>query len=124
MNEKKYFKPVETKIVHRVIFAWEDDKEERWLEEMSVSGWHLTGAVPFTWYFQKVEPARRVYRLDYKLTLDKDYPEYRQIFADSVGNWCASCQTGIITASCRKTTRSRRSSTITTPARSNMSGCW
>ena len=83
MNEKQYFIPVETKTVHRVIFAWEDDKEERWLEEMAISGWHLTGAVPFTWYFQKGEPARMVYRLDYKLTLDKDYQEYRQIFADA-----------------------------------------
>lgn len=83
MAEKKYFTPVETKTVRRVIFAWEDDKEERWLEEMSASGWHLTGVAPFTWYFQKGKPTQLVYRLDYKLTLDKDYEEYKQIFADS-----------------------------------------
>ena len=83
MVEKKYFTPVETKTVHRVIFAWEDEKEERWLEEMSASGWHLTGVAPFTWYFQKGKPTLLAYRLDYKLTLDKDYQDYKQIFVDS-----------------------------------------
>lgn len=83
MTEKKYFIPVETKTVHRLIFAWEDEKEERWLEEMSALGWHLTSALPFTWNFQKGEPIKMVYRLDYKLSLDKDYQEYRQIFSDA-----------------------------------------
>jgi len=83
MVEKKYFTPVETKTVHRVIFAWEDEKEERWLEEMSMQGWHLTGTIPYTYYFQKGESKKMVYRLDYKLTLDKDYQEYRQIFTDA-----------------------------------------
>jgi hypothetical protein len=83
MTEKKYFTPVETKTVLKAIFAWEDDKEERWLEEMSMQGWHLTGTVPYTYYFQKGESKRMVYRLDYKITLDKDYQEYRQIFADA-----------------------------------------
>ena len=48
MAERKYFTLVETKTVHRVIFAWEDEKEERWLEEMSMQGWHLTGTIPYT----------------------------------------------------------------------------
>ena len=71
-----------TKTIYKVFFAWQDEKEEKWLEEQAAQGWHLESAAPFFYTFRKGNPERVIYRLDYKLTLDKDYTEYEQIFTD------------------------------------------
>lgn len=31
-----------TKIVVRTFLAWQEEKEEKWLREMSNKGWHLS----------------------------------------------------------------------------------
>jgi hypothetical protein len=72
-----------TKKVVKVIFAWEDEKEEKWLEEMAAQGWKLETAAPYVYYFRKSEPEKVVIRLDYKMTLDKDYQEYLSLFRDA-----------------------------------------
>jgi len=84
----------ETKQVYKVIFAWEDEKEEKWLEQMAAEGWHLQWVAPFYYTFVKGVPEKVIYRLDYKMTLDKDYADYTTIFKDSdwelvtvMGNW-------------------------------------
>lgn len=84
----------DTKQVFKVIFAWEDEKEEKWLEQMATEGWHLQGVAPFLYSFVQGAPEKLIYRLDYKMTLDKDYAEYQAIFKDSgwelvtvMGNW-------------------------------------
>lgn len=74
-----------TKTVFKVIWAWEDEKEEKWLEQMARLGWHLKSVAPFFYEFHKGIPRQVTYRLDYKGTWDKDYPEYRAIFEES--NW-------------------------------------
>ena len=71
-----------TKTFYKTFFAWQDEKEEKWLEEQAVQGWHLESAAPFFYTFRKGSPDRVIYRLDYKHTLDKDYAEYVQIFKD------------------------------------------
>jgi hypothetical protein len=73
----------QTKTVFKVIFAWQDEKEEKWLEEMAAKGWHLQSVTPYVYYFHRGEPRGSVYRLDYKHTFDKDYAEYTNIFRDS-----------------------------------------
>lgn len=70
----------EFKRVFKVIWAWEDDREEKWLEESAAEGWHLVDVAPFVYKFRRGQPAYVVYRMDYKLTVDKDYAEYRDIF--------------------------------------------
>ena len=75
----------QTKTVFKVIFAWQDEKEEKWLEEMAAKGWHLASVAPYVYYFHRGEPKCSVYRMDYKHTFDKDYAEYTNIFRDS--NW-------------------------------------
>ncbi len=67
----------------KVIWAWQDEKEEQWLEQQSLRGWHLVQVVPFFYRFCKGSPVRVVYRLDYKMTLDKDHGDYLEIFKDS-----------------------------------------
>jgi hypothetical protein len=69
--------------VFKVFWAWQDDAEEIWLEEMAKTGWHLKGVMPFVYTFTRGEPQIYSYRLDFKYTLDKDYGEYQTIFKDS-----------------------------------------
>jgi hypothetical protein len=70
----------DSKWVFKVIWAWQDELEEKWLEECATEGWHLEQVAPFFYKFRRGEPARVVYRMDYKRTIDKDYAEYRDIF--------------------------------------------
>ena len=87
-----------TKTFYKTFFAWQDEKEEKWLEEQAAQGWHLESAAPFFYTFRKGNPERVIYRLDYKLTVDKDYAEYTLIFQDShwelvtrMSNWHYYC---------------------------------
>ena len=73
----------EIKTVVKAIFAWEDEKEEKWLEQMAADGWKLISVAPYVYKFQRSEPEKVVYRLDYKNTLDKDYQEYLTLFKDA-----------------------------------------
>ena len=71
------------KRVFKVIWAWQDEKEEEWLSEMSRQGWHLYDTAPFVYHFQRGKPLNVTYRLDFKLTFQKDYQEYLDLFKDS-----------------------------------------
>jgi hypothetical protein len=73
----------DTKTVIKAIFAWEDEKEELWLQKMAAEGWRLEFVAPYIYKFRRSAPEDVVYRLDYKLTLDKDYEEYLNLFRDS-----------------------------------------
>ena len=64
-------------------WAWEDEKEEVWLRQMSMEGWHFKSArLLGNYVFEQGEPADYVYRLDY-FTGRKDMPSYLQIFEDA-----------------------------------------
>jgi hypothetical protein len=64
-------------------WAWEDEKEEAWLREMSLQGWHLKSyQFPSNYTFDKEEPVDYVYRLDYFIDR-KDRENYLQLFRDA-----------------------------------------
>lgn len=73
----------EIKTIVKAIFAWEDEKEEKWLEQLAADGWKLISVAPYVYKFQRSEPEKVFFRLDYKNTLDKDYQEYLTLFKDS-----------------------------------------
>lgn len=73
----------QTKWFLKVIWAWQDEKEEKWLEQQALRGWHLISVAPFFYQFQRGNPRQVTYRLDYKVTIDKDYKEYQELFSDS-----------------------------------------
>lgn len=55
------------KKVHKWFFAWDFEKEEKWLNEMAAKGW---GMVSFhfwlcTYEFEKTEPQKYLYRLEF-----------------------------------------------------------
>jgi len=72
-----------TKTVFKAIFAWEDEKEEKWLEEMAANGWRLEKVYPYVYKFRRSEPETIVYRLDYMSSMEKNYQEYLNLFKDA-----------------------------------------
>jgi len=69
----------QTMTVHRWFWAWEDHKEEAWLESMSREGWHLRDVGFLTYTFARGEPQEWVYRLDFRTSKEtQDYVEFLQ----------------------------------------------
>ena len=64
-------------------WAWDDEKEEAYLREMALDGWHFQ-AVTFPGYytFEKGTPRDDFYRLDV-LSNTKDKENYLQLFEDA-----------------------------------------
>ena len=58
----------------RWFWAWQDYKEEAWLESMSREGWHLQEVGFLSYTFERGEPQAWVYRLDFRPS--KDAPDY------------------------------------------------
>ncbi len=68
----------------RWFWAWQDEREEAWLAEMSREGWHLLKVrIPCLYNFQKGEPKHYVYRLDFQTSGRKDRNAYLQLFRDA-----------------------------------------
>jgi len=83
------------KKVFHWFWAWEDEKEEVWLKEMSQSGWHFKSVgFPSNYSFEDGEQKEYIYRLDYFVN-PKERANYLQIFKDGgwehLGNMSASC---------------------------------
>ena len=77
-------------VKYRFIWAWNDQKEEKWLEEMAAQGWHLvSGGIRFV--FERGEPRRMRYRLDYRASYPRGKDEYFSLYRDAgweyVGNY-------------------------------------
>jgi hypothetical protein len=64
-------------------WAWQDDREEAWLGDMSRQGLHLTHPGAFGQYtFEQGEPRELAYRLDFVPNARKT-PDYYQLFRDA-----------------------------------------
>jgi len=64
-------------------WAWDDEKEEVWLREMSNNGWHfVTVSFPSNYVFEQGEPIDYAYRLDYMINR-KDKDNYLLLFEDA-----------------------------------------
>jgi hypothetical protein len=63
----------------RWFWAWQDYKEEAWLESMSREGWHLQEVGLLSYTFERGEPREWVYRLDFRPSRKaSDYIEFVQ----------------------------------------------
>ncbi len=68
-------------------WAWQDDRQETWLEEMSRQGLHLQAIRPFGRYvFELGEPRDYSYRLDFDNSSGKD-SDYFQFIQDAGWEW-------------------------------------
>ncbi len=75
-----------TKIVKKFkwFWAWQDEKEEDWLREMSKNGYHLKRPGFFgSFEFDLGEPTDYIYRLDFNASSNKDLDNYLQLFEDA-----------------------------------------
>lgn len=79
----------ERKHVLRLYFAWNDEKEERWLEQMARSGWHLVNAA-ILYTFEKGMPAEVRYRVDYPPQQKSSVEEYVKLCRDA--GWDRVCE--------------------------------
>lgn len=64
-------------------WAWDDEKEEAYLREMALEGWHFQSVIfPGYYTFEKGDPRNDFYRLDF-LANYKDKGNYLQLFEDA-----------------------------------------
>jgi hypothetical protein len=84
----------QTMSVTKTFFAWQEEKEAKWLESMANQGWILTDLTFFHYTFTRAEPQECRYAMDFFIMSKKDVPEYIQMFEDagwihcaSMGNW-------------------------------------
>jgi hypothetical protein len=64
-------------------WAWDDEKEETYLREMALEGWHFKSVTfPGYYTFENGEPRNDFYRLDF-LSNYKDKENYLQLFKDA-----------------------------------------
>lgn len=80
-----------TKRVIRTFFAWQEEKEGKWLASMSKKGWHLERVGFFNYTFKEGVPHDYVYEFDFKILGKKDFEDYRSTFEDAgwkyIGNF-------------------------------------
>ncbi|RSK28830.1 DUF2812 domain-containing protein [Bacillus sp. HMF5848] len=67
----------------KIFWAWQDDQEEIWLQQMAQQGWGLRDYNVGFYTFEKIEPTNYVYKLDFKQTRNNDMEEYLSIFSDA-----------------------------------------
>ncbi len=65
----------ERKTVHKWFWVWDFEKEERWLNEMAMSGWTLTKAGIGRYEFEKTQPGEYIIRLELH-KYDEQYIEF------------------------------------------------
>lgn len=81
------------KIIHKVFFAWDFDKEEKWLNELAAKGLSLIGVGLFRYEFEETLPGEYSYKLEL-LEKNINHPESQQYLAfleetgaEHVGSW-------------------------------------
>jgi hypothetical protein len=79
------------KRVIRTFLAWQEEKEEKWLSEMSKKGWHLARVGFFNYTFKEGAPRDYAYRFDFKILGKDDLEDYKSTFEDAgweyIGNF-------------------------------------
>ena len=67
-------------------WAWDDEKEEAYLRDMALDGWHFVSVTfPGYYSFEKGKPRNDFYRLDFSANT-KDKANYLQLFEDAGWN--------------------------------------
>ena len=85
MNDKK------TKTVVRAFWAWNNDREERWLAGMAAKGWRLVAPRAVYYRFEQAEPAEVVYRMDWRSPKKAERAEYLGLFRDAGWEHAGEC---------------------------------
>ena len=77
----------ERKTIYKWFWVWEFEKEERWLNEMALSGWALADVGFCKYVFERCEPGEYVIRLEMH-GADSDYISFmEELGAQLVGRY-------------------------------------
>lgn len=79
-----------SKVVWRIFFAWQLDKEKKFLEDMALDGYKLEKVKFGKYVFSQFKPRNIKYQLDFRLLSKKDEAEYLSFFHD----WEYVCKFG------------------------------
>jgi hypothetical protein len=74
---------IEYKNVTKIFFAWQEEKEEKWLRDMSKEGWHLDNVGFFNFRFIKGRPMDIIYKFDYRPFRSEKIDDYIILFEDA-----------------------------------------
>lgn len=85
--------------VRKVLFAWQEKKEQKFLEEMAMKGYKLADVGFFRYTFEETEPCELIYQFDFKGLKQDDLDEYLQLYEDAgwehvtrFGSWYYFCR--------------------------------
>ncbi|MDT8716771.1 DUF2812 domain-containing protein [Clostridium sp. 19966] len=79
------------KRVFKFFWAWDMEKEEDWLNEMSKKGYKLEKARLAVFTFRKAEKDDYIYKLSYKRVRGAKRQEYNQLFKDFGWEYVTYC---------------------------------
>jgi hypothetical protein len=70
---------------YKWFWAWQDDKREKWLTEMSLQGWHLDSIdrIGLGFNFIKGEPGNFTYQLDFRAGKDHEINDFLAFAIDA-----------------------------------------
>lgn len=76
-NVERGTTPGDTRIVHRWIWVWNYEEEDRWLNGMAQRGWVLDGLGFCTFHFRRCEPGEYTVRLQLAESIgDREYIDF------------------------------------------------
>lgn len=81
------------KVIHKWWWAWDFEKEEKWLNDMAAEGWVLCGTGFCRYEFEKCEPGEYTVRLEFMEHLSRsaegqDYIRFlEETGAEHIGNY-------------------------------------
>lgn len=70
------------KVVRKIFFAWNEEKEKEFLEEMALKGYRLVKVQLGKYIFEKDEPKKLIYQFDFRSFDKMSEEEYLQIYED------------------------------------------
>lgn len=77
----------EKKTIYKWFWVWEFDKEEAWLNEMSMNGWALCRVGLCRYEFERSAPSEYIIRLEYRRH-DENYFQFMQeLGAEYIGHY-------------------------------------
>ncbi|PAD21972.1 DUF2812 domain-containing protein [Terribacillus saccharophilus] len=88
---------IERKKIRKWFWAWDDQKEEVWLQQMAQQGWVLEEYKWFRYTFKAAAPSELVYRLDYRMGFpDRSYFDLFEMdgwkFISTFSGWHYFCK--------------------------------
>lgn len=70
------------KAVWKFLTVLQEEKEAKWLGEMSSQGWHLIHYAPFRYLFEKGDPKNYIYKFDFRWRIE-DWDHYLSLYEEA-----------------------------------------